>query len=342
MDDWETQYHRLFEKLHENDTKWLQKFQLLSEKCKEVEKEKTRLSEQLKQSEEAVSELGEEIRQFHRKEDSYVQDRMEMKSEVTNLKVTLEEKKELFERVVRENQNEVRKLEEAARSLRKALKTCEGKLGRALGDVKRLEEERQGLLDTIRDMEENKCKSKQISIKSNLDIVLSKYMAAFPQDEDSLKIRFVDDVTNSHSFAFLILMKLCHEDVLSNIRTASSIIPTKESMVDVVVQHQLFVELCHYARIVQCKNANTFDEAMVASTKTKEMTRHKINYEEMELCSARQQFVLALIRVTNTLPSSSPSSPSSSSCIDVCDERKKTNDCKTKNDFCMDDAMGFD
>lgn len=331
--DWETQYHRLFEKLHETDTKWLQRFQSLSDKCRGVEEEKTRLAQQLKQSEEAVSELGEEVRQCHKKEDSYVQERMEMKSQVANLKTTLEEKKELFERVVKENHSEVRKLEEAAKSLRKTLRACEGKLERALGDVKRLNEERQGLLDTIRDMEEDKCKSNQIKIKSNVDVVLSKYLAAFPQDEEGLKIRFVDGVTNSHSFAFLLLMKLCHEDVLSNIRAASTIIPTRESMVDMVVQRQLFVEFCHYARIVQCKNANTFDEAMVASAKTKDMTRHTINYEEMELCNARQQFVLALLRVTAELPSH---------CMDKCNDMK-SDDCKEgQSDFCMDDAMGFD
>lgn len=347
-DDWETQYHRLFEKLQETDTRWLQKFQFLSEKCKGTEEEKNTLKERLKQSEDAMGELGEEIRQYRKKEESYVHERMELMSKVTTLKTTLEGKKELFERVVRENHNEVRKLEEAARSLRRSLKTSEDNLEKALDDAKRLEQERRGLLDTIRDMEESKCNARQVKIKSNFDVVLSKYLAAFPKDDDGLRIRFVDDVTNSHSFAFLLLMKICHEDVLSNIRAASSIIPTKESMVDMVVRHQLFLELCHYARIVQCKNANTFDEAMVANAKTNEMTRHKINYEEMELCSARQQFVLALIRVSvdgacNESKDACDEKKDNGCCYD--DDDDNDNDGKTKkikNAFCMEDAMGFD
>ena len=62
-----------------------------------------------------------------------------------------------------------------------------------------------------------------------------------------------------------------------------------------IIKCDLYVRFCQYARVIQIKNAHLYSDTSDAFTKNKDLTRHKIAYEEVELVTARTQFVLSLI-----------------------------------------------
>ena len=225
-------------------------------------------------------------------------------SKICQLESVVKEEKESYSRQLDEALLAKQNLKKCVGELREEAMKKDQLLAQLSEEVQLLREERDGLKDVVSDLKEGRFE-RQVKIASNIDVLLKKYVEIFPQDESDITSKFVDRVSQHSSLAFHLLLKLCHEDAISNIRLLAGIIPSAESMIDVVVHHKLFVEMCRYARIVQCRNAGMFEEASTASSKSKELTRHKINYEEVELVNARQQFVLVVLKVLRKMPSRS-------------------------------------
>ncbi len=333
-DNWETRYHELYERFQQCEKILERDMQEKVRKLAHAEKVIMEKTKTILDNDEALRTMGCDLRCLYEKEERYVKERSKLLSKVSLLENDLVEAKEQHERAEREMTRVTEKLKSTVSCLRSTVSKQDEDLRKTMQEIRNLQEVNEGLRDTLRDLKDGMT-CQEVKQVTNIDIILSKYLEMFPQDEDSIRLRFVDKTTQQSSLAFHMLLQLCHEDALSNVTMLKHVVPTRDSMVGAVVHHSLFVEMCRYARIQQCKNAGIFEEAIAASSKTKEMTRHKINYEEVELVSARQQFVMAMIKAMSQAPTKEKNSDD-----DDCDSFCSKSKCETL--FDTDGAVGFD
>lgn len=148
-----------------------------------------------------------------------------------------------------------------------------------------------------------------VKVVDRYDLLLSRYMDAFPQDERDLKLQFVDQVTKRCCQAFRLLANKCYEDMVCNVRGVVLLIPNPDSFVEAIFDLDLDLEGIMYMRVIQCLNPSLFDTLEATLVKQHDLTKHKIHYRHTELTQARQVFLLAyLAKFRQKIQQSSPSS----------------------------------
>ena len=173
-----------------------------------------------------------------------------------------------------------------------------------------LQEQKQQMQQIIRDKTDSKV-NQVVKVVDRYDLLLSRYMDAFPQDEKDLKVQFVDPVTKRCSQAFRLLANKCYEDMVCNVGGSVLLLPSPDSFVEAIFDLDLDLEGIMYLRVVQCLNPSLFDTLESTLVKQHDLTKHKIRYRHIELTQARQVFLLAyLAKSRQKSEQSTPSTPS--------------------------------
>ena len=254
--DWEGKYHQLYNRLIDLERRAAEQEGNWKEKLDGAEEKVSSALEQLSEKDEALRLLGRDLKLSRDRESGCLSERSRNLSKICELECTLKEERDCWTRRLEETLVAKRNLKGSVGRLREQVAKKDELLASLRREAQLVREERDGLRDALSDAKEGRFQP-GVKVASNTDLLLKKYVETFPQDESDITFKFVDRASQHSSLAFRLLLQLCHEDATSNVRLLSRILPTVDSMVEVVVHGKLFVDMCRYARIAQCKNAGS-------------------------------------------------------------------------------------
>ena len=285
---WENKYHELFHELNEMKRKYEKHLEIEQIKCEDMEEECTELKS-------TITKLADEIKEKDNQISDILKDRVNMTDTILDLENTLivtksalvtseKEKHHLTEQIFNDEEKRQIQIEQITKEFQDKCK-----------DIEILKEKNQELTDTLNEYKDG-LRSQNIKCFNNYDVIFSKYIEAFPTDEPNLRAIFQDPVSQGSNLSFQMLVQLCYDDIVLNIGDFVYYVDDAAKMLEEIIKFELFVRFCQYARIMQFKNPQFFHDTTDAFSKNKELTRHKIAYEEVEIVTARTQFVLSLIK----------------------------------------------
>ena len=319
---WENKYHELFGQFNLAKKRHETNIQLERNNREDMEEERFALKS-------ALAKLGEEISQKDDQISQVMRDRVNMTKNLLDVENALIETKSALVACERENRDIWENFSNDEEKRQTQIEQLVNELQEKSKETEILKEKNQEVLDTLNEYKDG-LRAQKIKIFNNYDILFSKYMEAFPNDEPNLRAVFQDPVSQGSNLAFQMLIQLCFDDISLNIGDIIYYVNDSQNMVEEIVKHELYIRFCQYARVLQFKNAHLYHDTSDAFSKNKELTRHKIAYEEVEIVTARTQFVLSLINVV-TLSNESQKEKHGS---------KKHKKKKAKNVF--DKPIGFD
>jgi hypothetical protein len=292
--NWECEYRDVFSKwqraeelCREKDRKLMEGFSssalLQEEQCLELEH--------------AVLELG-ELRREDLKEKKILVREKELQSKhlESTLDLLHEQKAKLAESEEQNNQSTSR-LQENISSLRNKISDLVQANNEKDKQLQLLHEQNEHMHQMVSDKTDSMA-GQIVKVVDRYDLLLSRYMDAFPQDEKDLKVQFVDPVTKRCCQAFRLLTNKCYEDMVCNVRGMVLLLPDPDSFVESIFDLDLDLEGIMYMRVVQCLNPSLFDTLEASLVKQHDLTKHKIRYRHIELTQARQVFLLAYLAKT--------------------------------------------
>ena len=177
---------------------------------------------------------------------------------------------------------------------------CYAKIGRLESEIDSLRLQ----LETYKEAEaeaaaERRCSESSPSTGNAVEELLARYFSLFPQSRSENEYQFCIQDTGESSPAFTMLLTLAYEDLTGSVKHTAFMIDTPKHLAELAVTHGVTESLCRYMRILQVVNAPLFGDVFDALQKQTELTRHTINYENQELVSARQSFLMALLKESN-------------------------------------------
>ena len=290
---WENKYNELF---HEFNTtkkkyeKYINKEKIkredVEEECFELKSALTKLAEEIKEKDDQTAEI--------------LKDRVNMTQNILELENTLMATKSSLLASEKEKHNMLETFSNDEEKRQIQIEQIINELQEKSKEIEILNEKHQEVVDTLNEYKDG-LRTQNIKCFNNYDIMFSKYIEAFPNDEPNLRAVFQDPVSQGSNLAFQMLISLCYDDIALNIGDIVYYVDDAKKMLEEIIKHELFVRFCQYARILQLKNTHLYHDTSEAFSKSKELTRHKIAYEEVEIVTARTQFVLSLIKaVTNS------------------------------------------
>ena len=297
---WESMYENLFSKWQRAETLCRKKDEQLSH-YQDYHRENISTKDDVvlygqrcEELQEAVKELT-ELRKIDRKEKDLLVEEKNLESEKLGVTYDLlqEQKLKLIEQQQVDNDT-VNSLQQTVSSMRnklnELLKVSENKDS----ELQTLREQNEQLHQVLSDKSDSKL-SKAVKILDAHDLLLSRYLDAFPQDTRELCVQLVDKVTSRCSHAFKLLVRKCYEDLVCNLKGVVLLIPDTDTFVRTIFDLDLDLEAIMYLRVIQCLYPGLFDTLEATLIKQHDLTRHKINYRQAELNQARQIFALAFL-----------------------------------------------
>ena len=136
-----------------------------------------------------------------------------------------------------------------------------------------------------------------VQVVDRYDLLLSRYMDTFPQDQRDMKVQFVDKVTKRSNTAFRLLANKCREELVCNHADLVHFFPDPESFVEAVFDLDLDLQALHYLRVVQCMTPSLFDTMESTLVRQHDLTRNKIHFRQTEINQARLAFLQAFLEV---------------------------------------------
>ncbi len=330
---WEPKYRHLFARFSQYEDKMDKDYEKLHASYIKSQQTVTKLEQQQSELEDTLRDMGLQVKDAREHEENYVKERSTLLTMKSKMEGQMASFRETFARHKRDAKRTEERLKETVNRLRGSLVDSKHDLMLLRNNEKRLKEERQELEDQITEMNAA-VRSSQLKVRCPEDKVLAKFIELFPQDEEHIRLIFLDKHSNSCGLAFRLLLQLCFEDATTNFPMIEELIGNKDDMIATTERYDLYLELCRYAKVVQCKHANLFDETTSANAKAKVRTKYKISYEEIDLVNARQQFVFAIL---NTMREEQPTRLTDGM-VEECSPAKETS---TKRQFDCDESVGF-
>lgn len=215
----------------------------------------------------------------------------------STLDLLQDEKHKLFEQQ-KEGNHMANAWQESITGLRKKIDNLEESIQGRDREIQVLKERNEDVEQVLTDKNDSKL-SQLVTIVDNHDLLLSVYLVTFPQDEQDTKIHFLDKVTHRCSKAFKLLVNKCYEDLVYNLERIGQLISSVDSLIKEVFDLDVELEFLMYLRVVQCMNPSLFDTLEVTLMKQHDLTKHKIQYRNVELTQARIFFTTAYLAKLN-------------------------------------------
>ena len=297
-DKWEDRYHSLFERysaLKQSLDHEIRQRKDIESSLKGLTNEKKVLLEKQKESEEYILEIS-SASQTQRKEIAKLNENLR-----TSAKKHLDEKerqreeKQMMSHDIDVKKHKIKKLANNIENLRKDVSRLNDKCDMLQNENKSLEEKKKDLECIIEDYRVGAAMS-DVKVFDNFDRVFSKYLESFHGDESEVRQLFQDRVTQGSNAAFKMLISLCFEDLIQNFSSISTVIVDLETLIELTVTLDIYLQINRYMRVLQYKYVHLFSAGGEdALKKSYAMTKHKMKYEEIELGNARQAFILILL-----------------------------------------------
>lgn len=325
-DFWEEQYVEIYNKWQQYQLKVERDLDLIEKRC--IAAESIANDEKVKSEglEGCMKKLKEEMKEFNKREEQYMKERTKLMSCISTLEKNLKHSSDQSKKKDDESKRVKDSYKESLQRLRKSLSEKSEGLQKSEQTVARLREEIQELKDTLSDIK-NQVESKNIKVLNQYDELFARYISLFSNDEESLRHRFQDKTTQGSNFAFKMLLQTCHDDVTKEVKHLMYIVPSVDSMVEAVLYHKIEIKACMYARTIQHRYSTLFDDSSNAQAKTKDLTKYKIKFEQVDLNNARANFVVALLEAMQSIPNDKSSECDDTSKRVVVENGKIWSDC---------------
>lgn len=344
-DFWEEQYIEIYNKWQQYQAKVEQDLNHIEKRCKiaeDITQEEKVKSQTL---EKCMSSLKEEMKELVKREEHYMKERTKLMSCISTLEKNLKHSNEQNKKKEDENKRVRDSYKESLQRLRNTLSEKTEDIHKLEETVSRQRQENQELKDTLSDIR-NQVESKNIKVLNKYDELFARYISLFSNDEEAIRHRFQDKTTQGSNFAFKMLIQTCHDDVTKEVKHLKYLVTSVDSMVEAVLYHKIEIKMCMYARTIQYRYSTLFDDASNAQAKTKDLTKYKIKFEQVDLNNARANFVVALLEAMQSVPGDESTSISSKQCFvenvlsDCCE--KDTGYKKQKTESNINRACGFE
>lgn len=301
-DKWEQRYQQLFAKYsslklsfdaevrqRENAEDRLRKTQKLTDaaiqKERELEEFLTEMISERHGERKEVANLNERIREIMK---NFLEEREQKVKEMEHMTFQLESKGA-----------KLKKTQRNIDDMRREIVRLREKVADKENENKLIAEQNEQLNTIIAEIKEGAI-LKDVKISNPYDRIFSKYLESFHGDEADVRHLFQDRVTQGCNASFHLLISICLDDLIQNLLTVTRIVQNTDSLVDIVISKQLYMNFNRYLRLLQYKYMYLFSNGSdEANKKATNMTRHKMKYEEVELGNARQCFVVALLQSAN-------------------------------------------
>lgn len=349
-DFWEEQYHDIYKNLQLYQENFERDLNFFEQRCRLSDEKLRERNDMCKSLESCVKKLGDEIKSLQKGEESYIKERTGLISGISQLEKTLSENIGQNKKTEEKNKRVKESFRDSLQRSRDALSDKTDLVLKLEESVARLSADNQELRDTLSDIK-NQVECKDVKVHNKYDKLFAMYVSLFSHDEDSLRHRFQDKTTQGSNYAFRMLLKMCHSDVTKEVNHIQYLVPKVDSMVDAILFHKIEITACMYARTIQLRYSNLFDDASDALAKAKDLTKYKIKFEQVDLNNARATFVVALLEAMQSVDAHKSGNMTNGE--SVCGKVISTDDDEHREDMCpmvkkqkldnsINKAFGFD